>query len=346
MAHLLAVVLLSVPVMQAAADDATGTETSPSAASQAGSQQVPQPDSPQPVSSRPVAHLDKTVCDAAALKDLAVRRQVAAPAPEQIEAGSYRLTRWPALSDDQLRADDEPMEFIEIDRGGDCQLLVADRFATFVSARLPLAGAKPPQLIISSYSGGAHCCFTYYAVSLGDAGIAADRLDTADSPIDLVGLGDGDVPDITYADMAFAYWNTAFADSPTGQVRLTWDKDRYRLADPQQAPAPSEIEQAAWQAAMTAAIRAMPGPYVPIAEQNNGKPGTAMDPVIWSHLLDLIYAGYPDLARDLFDRAWPDDVPGKGLFWRDFVTQLQQASVIWKPWHLATVLVPDLPARP
>lgn len=292
-----------------------------------------------------VVHLDKPSCPADTLKDLAARRKAKGPAPEITDAAPYRVTRWPALGDEQLAADDVPVEFIEIEKAGACQLLVSDRFAEIVSARLPLPGAPAPQLLISRYSGGAHCCFSYDIVSLGEH-IAVDRLETADSPISLVGLGDGGAPDITYSDMAFSYWNASFADSPAGQVRLTWEKDRYRLADPRQMPAPDDAQRSLWQVEMTAAIRAMKGPYVPVAEQNQGKEGPEMDAVIWSHLLDLIYQGYPDLAVDLFKRAWPDDVPGKAAFWRDFVDQLQQASVIWKPWHLAKVLTPDLPKAP
>ncbi|HVJ40774.1 MAG TPA: hypothetical protein VM639_04725 [Dongiaceae bacterium] len=305
----------------------------------------------QPAAAKPgsevaaVTHVDQPLCEADTQTQLDTRRKSAAPAPTVIDAGrGYRLSQWPALPD---TADDTdaPAAFLLLEKDGQCQLLVSGQQVNVTSLRLPLGEETAPQLVISSYSGGAHCCFSYDIVSLGDH-FADDVIDSADSPISLMGLGDGDTPDITYADMAFAYWNTSFAESPAGQVRLTWDKDRYRLIDPKDQPAPGDAVIAAWQAEMTAAIRALPTPYVSIADQNNGKEGPQLDPVIWSHLLDLIYAGYPELAVDLYNKAWPDGIKGKDVFWKDFVTQLRQASVLWKPWKLGDVLQPDLPKAP
>jgi hypothetical protein len=292
-----------------------------------------------------VTHLDKAACPADALKLLAARRKVKSPAATVIDAGNgYRLTRWPALpnADDQPEV---PAVFVLLEKAGACQLLVADHTVEVSALHLPLAGAVAPQLLITSYSGGAHCCFSYRVVSLGKS-FAADQIDSAGAPISLNGIGDGDAPDITYADMGFAYWNTDFASSPAGQVRLAWDKDRYHLVEPKQQPAPGAAVIAAWQSEMTAAIKAIPSPYVSIADQNNGKEGPQLDPVIWSHLLDLIYAGYPEMAVDLFNKAWPAEVKGKETFWQDFVAQMQDSSVLWQPWDLAKVLKPDLPKMP
>lgn len=292
-----------------------------------------------------VIHLDKAACPTDALKQLSVRRKIKTPAASITDLGNgYRLTRWPALAnaDDQP---DVPAVFVLLEKAGNCQLLVADHLVEVSALHLPLAGAAAPQLLIMSYSGGAHCCFSYHIVSLGKS-FVADVIDSADSPISLVGIGDGDTPDITYFDMGFAYWNTDFASSPAGQVRLTWDKDRYHLIDPKQQPAPSAGVLAAWQAEMTAAIKAIPSPYVSVADQNNGKEGVQLDPVIWSHLLDLIYAGYPQMAVDLFNQAWPAEIKGKDVFWQDFVRQMQHSSVLWQPWDLGKVLKPDLPRAP
>jgi hypothetical protein len=309
-----------------------------------------QPGDQKPTAERPVAaviHLDKPLCEADALKQLAARRKVATPAAIVTDLGhGYRLSQWAAVPGgiDQAAA---PAAFALIERGGICQLLVSGQQVSITSLHLPADASPAPQLVISSYSGGAHCCFAYDIVSLGK-NFAADAIDSADSPISLMGLGDGDPPDITYFDMAFAYWNTSFAQSPAGQVRLTWDKDRYRLVDAGAGtePQPSDAVLAAWQAEMTAAIKALPSPYVSIADQNNGKEGPQLDPVIWSHLIDLIYAGYAEMAVDLFNKAWPNEIPGKDLFWKDFVTQMQQGSVLWVPWKLGNVLKPDLAKAP
>jgi len=309
-----------------------------------------QPGDQKPAAQRPVAavtHLDKPFCEVEALKQLAARRKVAIPASIVTDLGhGYRLSQWAAVPGGMDQAD-APAAFVLLEKEGQCQLLVSGQQVSITSLHLPPDSAPAPQLVIGSYSGGAHCCFAYDIVSLGKS-FAADAIDSADSPISLMGLGDGDTPDITYSDMAFAYWNTSFAQSPAGQVRLTWDKDRYRLVDAGAGtqPQPSDAVLAAWQAEMTAAIKALPSPYVSIADQNNGKEGPQLDPVIWSHLIDLIYAGYAEMAVDLFNKAWPNEIPGKDVFWKDFVTQMQQGSVLWVPWKLGNVLKPELPKTP
>ncbi len=276
-----------------------------------------------------VTHLDKATCPADALKLLAARRKFKAPAATVTDLGyGYRLTSWPRLSNADEQPD-LPPALVLLEKFDTCQLLVADASIKVSALHLPLAHAPAPQLLITSFSLGAHCCFSYYMVSLGQH-FAADVIDSADSPISLVGLGDHDPPDITYYDMAFAYWHVSFAGSPAGQVRLTWDKDRYHLVDPKRRPAPSAAVIAAWQSEMTAAI----------------KDSSQLDPVIWSHLLDLIYAGYPEMAVDLFNKAWPAEVRGKDAFWQDFVQQMRDSSVLWLPWDLAKVLKADLPKTP
>lgn len=309
-----------------------------------------QPGDQRPAAERPVAavtHLDKPFCEADTLKQLAARRKVATPAAVVSDLGhGYRLSQWAAVPGGMDQAD-APAAFALIEKGGQCQLLVSGQQVSVTSLHLPVESAPAPQLVVTSYSGGAHCCFSYDIVGLGKS-VAVDVIDSADLPISLRGLGDGDTPDITYFDTAFAYWNTSFAQSPAGEVRLTWDKGRYRLIDlgAGTEPQPSDAVLAAWRAEMTTAIKALPSPYVSIADQNNGKEAPQLDPVIWSHLIDLIYAGYPEMAVDLFNKAWPQDVAGKDIFWKDFVSQMQQASVLWVPWKLGNVLKPDLPKAP
>lgn len=309
-----------------------------------------QPGDQKPATQKPIAavtHLDKPFCEADALIQLAARKKLAAPPVIVTDLGhGYRLSQWPSVPDG-LDQSEATAAFALLEKGGQCQLLVTGRQVSVTALRVPLGSGAAPQLILASYSGGAHCCFAYDVVSLSKS-FADDEIDSADSPISLMGLGDGDTPDLTYFDMAFAYWNTSFAESPAGQVRLSWDKDRYKLIERGAGtqPQPSEAVLAAWQAEMTAAIKALPSPYVSVADQNNGKEGPQLDPVIWSHLVDLIYAGYPELAVDLYDKAWPAEIPGKDAFWKDFVTQLQQGSVLWQPWKLGEVLKPDLPKKP
>ncbi|MBA2666801.1 MAG: hypothetical protein H0U69_07190, partial [Trueperaceae bacterium] len=67
---------------------------------------------------------------------------------------------------------------------------------------------------------GAHCCFTYHLLSLGDDLRVLWRAETRDSAVVLVDLrGDGG-RQLLMTDMSFAYEFCSFADSPAPTVVL------------------------------------------------------------------------------------------------------------------------------
>lgn len=77
-----------------------------------------------------------------------------------------------------------------------------------------------------------------------------------------------------------------------------------------------------------------------VAESN-----LVMNPVLWQHVLDLIYAGYTEMAVKLLNDAWPHDIRGKDVFWQDFRRQLHWYSRLWDARHLDQVLPRHLPEK-
>jgi len=50
---------------------------------------------------------------------------------------------------------------------------------------------------------------------------------------------------------------------------------------------------------------------------------------LWATMLDLIYGGHADMARQFLETAWPAGVAGKEPFWSEFQTQLA-TSPYWE----------------
>lgn len=203
-----------------------------------------------------------------------------------------------------------------------------------------------PDLVLKSWSGGAHCCSTFYAFQLEDARFAVQTIDTHDGEGEVVPDKAGHAVGFKFADANFAYWNTAFAFSPMPYVMLKWSGGRY-VADvaAMRKPAPSADEFASMRKGVAAALAEWRGPYVPVDDKDSidaGQPRGGIDkpappPVLWDKLLDLIYSGHAQLAVRLFDGVWPKTVAGKAAFWRDFTRQLRQGD-IWRKFGLERAL--------
>ncbi len=176
-----------------------------------------------------------------------------------------------------------------------------------------ITGNGIPNLIVSAWSGGAHCCFSFIVLELGKTFKIASRIDAGDS-----GLAhfedinhDGKYVFISN-DWIFAYWRTSFASSPAPRVILRPKRYgngdlRYELAlDLMRKPATDEQFKSAVED-----VRADD-------EWSSGVP-----PQLWKEMLNFIYTGNPNLAWRLLDQSWPKEKPGKGGFLGAFCDRLK-----------------------
>ena len=84
-----------------------------------------------------------------------------------------------------------------------------------------VTGSGQPEVIVGSWSGGAHCCFSFQILQLGRDFRVLAKLDAKDS-------GGAHFEDINHDgkyefianDWTFAYWRTSFAESPAPEVIL------------------------------------------------------------------------------------------------------------------------------
>ncbi len=179
-----------------------------------------------------------------------------------------------------------------------------------------ITGNGIPNLVLSEWSGGAHCCMLFHIFELGKTFRKIATLDAAHGDLAHFADLDGDGKlEFVANDWTFAYWHTSFAGSPAPTIILRYQHGSYRLAtDLMRKPAPSADE--------------LDGQIKRIRSEEswkNDEPPVAM----WELMLNLIYTGHAELAWQSLDRAWPPKVAGKGKFLRDFRHQLGK-SPYWE----------------
>jgi hypothetical protein len=159
-----------------------------------------------------------------------------------------------------------------------------------------VTGRGHPDMIVSEYTGGAHCCMSHYVFELDpEFKLLATLNDADDDLAHFQRAADGRYDYIT-ADWTFAYWPDCFACSPSELVILRWADDAngggFHLAlEKMQKPAPSA---ASWSKELAAAHKVVSAGDV-----------NSIGRTLWQTVLDLVYRGHSDLAWKFVDAAGP-----------------------------------------
>lgn len=188
-----------------------------------------------------------------------------------------------------------------------------------------ITGLGKPNLVVTEWTGGAHCCTILHVLELGPKVreiAAVDFMDTENAHfVDLDGDG---VWEIKGEDWTFSYWHAAFVESPAAEVILRFDGKRYRLA----------LERMRREPWSTAAIRQR---LSAVGEQYSG---TGFPPsLLWAGMLDAIYSGNGKAATDLVSGVWQRGGADKEKFVKEFCEQLASS-----PWF--SDLRPNLAGSP
>lgn len=185
-------------------------------------------------------------------------------------------------------------------------------------------GDGAPDVAVTYYSGGAHCCFTAYFIELGERVRVAAEVDGDNVPVNAVGRAPGGGLRLETADNTFAYWLVSFADSPLPSITLEFRGGELRPAPElmrKRPPTLAKLRQEARQ------VRSQLG-----LEPYKGEEDASFEVAFWDRMLDLLYSGNETLAWQYFDLVWPAKKPGKALFRADFEKQLN-LSWFWKATH-------------
>lgn len=194
-----------------------------------------------------------------------------------------------------------------------------------------LDGDGVPDLLVAAFSGGAHCCWTYFFVRLGDDPTLVAELQAENgAAFEKRILANGAVETITTTvDTAWNYWGTCYACAPKPEVKLRLSRGVLALApDLMLGPLPSSADIAAQETKARQVVVALNGKLL------EGGGGRAEPSDLWRTPLELLYSGHEPEAWALLDRAWPADVPGKDEFLKAFRENLAQ-SPYWPQIHAA-----------
>jgi hypothetical protein len=195
-----------------------------------------------------------------------------------------------------------------------------------------VTGRGQPDMVVSLFTGGAHCCTSHYVFELGPEFKLLATLNDADD--DLAHFErdrkDGRYNYIT-ADWTFAYWPTCFACSPSELVTLRWVDDTkgggFHLAmDKMQKPAPTPAQ---WNKKLSAAKKDV-----------SASDATSIGRTMWQTVLDLIYTGHSDLAWKFVDALGPKAQQNPLPSLEDFCGLLKQSPY----WADLQPTLKDVPA--
>jgi len=258
----------------------------------------------------------------AALMALAGEAVAQSAAPRAWDHGDYKL-----LVERTSGSDPFDQDLLTLRRGG--QLLHAEVAAhiAFVSAAdadsaLPsvvsVTAPGAPDIVVQSFSGGAHCCFTIEILTLGDRFQASPPLDTRDAGAALVKLPGKEVYGFKSTDETYNYRFSSFVDSPHPEIVLAYDAENGFTLDIEAMRKPKmkpdEIKAAAAKVRQDAEAWKLPMDFLP---------GAYLEPI-----LAMIYGGDMQGARQFATEAW---LPGRaGL--NSFLSDLFDCALPDSPW--------------
>lgn len=174
-------------------------------------------------------------------------------------------------------------------------------------------GDNVPDVVITEWTRGAHCCFLYHIFSLGTSVKEIAVIDAQHS--DGSGFIDAHHNGILVfktSDWTFAYWKASFIESPAPDIYLEWDGAAYRLDADLMIKPPKDAGELKDKASNVLAN-----------DQWSDELFDCMPPpILWAHMLDLIYSGNENQAWLFIDAAWNPTCPGKNKFLIEFKERL------------------------
>ena len=189
-----------------------------------------------------------------------------------------------------------------------------------------LTGEGIPDLLISEWSGGAHCCYTFHLFQLGREFRKIQSLPLFDADESAFVRRPG-VRGLVLASndySAFAYFPADFAGSPAGRVFLSYQQGRFRLDSARMhatAPKPGEIGKCA----------------ALFKKSRDWK--TAQPMGMWYYATDLIYTGHESDALQFLKESWGGSVNDRDKYLGEYQRRLKK-SIYYPELKLLQVLRP------
>lgn len=178
-----------------------------------------------------------------------------------------------------------------------------------------ITGDGLPDLVISRWSGGLHCCFDFFVFELQPKFRLLTMLQGGHSDHSSFQDLDGDsIPEFLTADWVFAYWQTSFAFSASPRIVLRYRDGQYQLAldlMKKQPQSDTEIDDAAREM-----CRIRSGSEL-WDETHFG--------TLTRHFTNLLYSGNHAEARRYLRGAFCGDVTEESAYLADFSKQIEKS---------------------
>ncbi|QNI33081.1 hypothetical protein H7849_03635 [Alloacidobacterium dinghuense] len=178
-----------------------------------------------------------------------------------------------------------------------------------------LTGDGRPDMIVTSWSGGAHCCFNHYIFELEPKLRLLATIKDGDSDLAHFEKLNSDHGYYYITNDIWSYWPASFASSVSHKVILRWDGERFRLdLDKMRYPTPTPQQ---WKAALK---------DVDDALKEDGERRGALGVTLWDTVLDFIYTGHSELAWKFVREANPDALTGDNASLEEFCVMLKDSQ--------------------
>ncbi|MDX2132878.1 MAG: hypothetical protein SFY69_12580 [Planctomycetota bacterium] len=174
-----------------------------------------------------------------------------------------------------------------------------------------------PDLVVEGYSGGAHCCWTYIVIQLGDAPRELASIDAPDPGRFELDEQHGLVV-FRGTDPIWNYWNASYAASARPDVVLLWRDGAFRLAPHlMRTPEPGED-----------AVRAS----IDLAREESASSGQPafLETVRW------LYEGHPRVAWRVYDEGSPGISAESTAAFRSEIERTLRQSRYWPDLRVLT----------
>ena len=175
-----------------------------------------------------------------------------------------------------------------------------------------------PDIIVETYSGGAHCCFTTQVYSLGEEPILILKTPESNVIGEFEDIDDDGIYEFITADDTFAYIYCPFVSSPFVKVIMAYDAQerRYLPASPKFSEEYAQnIKDDTYNAERVFRANA----------SENGEWDETTKCSILPLMLDYIYIGDIETARAELDRLYEFD--DKERFWNEVMLTVQDSPL-------------------
>lgn len=179
-----------------------------------------------------------------------------------------------------------------------------------------ITGQGLPNLVVSNWTGGAHCCHFLYIFEIGKKLKKLVTVEANSSSVRLVDLDHDSFPEIEFWDGAIDYLFASFAGSPGGRVVLKYQNNHYEVAtNLMRKTCPNSTQLEKLKKKIRTAFKKEDSPELPYD--------------FLSAMMDLSYSGHFELAMKIASEEWPSEKPGLLKFKEKF-TQALHDSLYWK----------------